>query len=83
MSKTRKIIICALGIVTMILIYTLDHYGFTKQINPMTLLLGTMVWIGVFAVVGNYLNKKDLKGDKALKREIMDRSNENYPNADG
>ncbi|MDD2839170.1 hypothetical protein [Sulfuricurvum sp.] len=32
---------------------------FTTILNPAVILLGSMVWIGLFGVYGNYLEKKD------------------------
>ena len=37
---------------------------FDSTFNPAILLLGAMIWIGLFGLYGNYLEKKDQKDNR-------------------
>jgi hypothetical protein len=36
-------------------------YGFDKDINPTTIIAATLCVIGIFGLIGRYLNNKDMK----------------------
>ncbi|WP_165921727.1 hypothetical protein [Sulfuricurvum sp. IAE1] len=42
---------------------------FNSYFNPAVLLLGTMVWIGLFGLYGSYLEKKELKDQSSGQDE--------------
>lgn len=42
---------------------------FNSTFNPATIFLGAMIWIGLFGLYGNYLEKKDREKDQEKDRE--------------
>lgn len=52
-----------------------EVYGFDHQINPATILLSTMVIIGLLGLVGRYLNNRDMKRgycDSGISQDTID-----------
>lgn len=87
MSKSMGKILFLLTMFVSVQLYALliyeygEAYEFDKQINPMTIIFGSMVAIGVFGLIGQYLNNKDTKRgycESGISQEQIDTYRSNH-----